>query len=119
MRLGGLTDGRGARLILAIPIVAILIAGWSRRWTADDAFIYLRVVDNLRHGFGPVFNNGERVEAYTSPIWLALLTSSSALLTPPAPFHGRSVIRSTSCRPSSAVCSATARSTASRSTKYW
>ncbi|HEV7757591.1 MAG TPA: hypothetical protein VGO78_01325, partial [Acidimicrobiales bacterium] len=31
------------------------------------------VVDQLVHGNGPVFNAGERVEASTSPLWVALL----------------------------------------------
>jgi len=39
----------------------------------DDAFIDLRVVSNIHHGLGPVWNPGERVEAFTSPAWIALL----------------------------------------------
>jgi arabinofuranosyltransferase len=39
----------------------------------DDAFINLRVVRNWLHGYGLVFNLGERVEAGTSPLWLAFL----------------------------------------------
>lgn len=49
-------------------------AGWLRRWTTDDAFINYRIVDQIFAGNGPVFNGGERVEAATSPLWLALLT---------------------------------------------
>ena len=33
---------------------------------SDDGYIYLRVVDQLLAGNGPVFNNGERMEAATS-----------------------------------------------------
>jgi arabinofuranosyltransferase len=39
----------------------------------DDGFINLRIVRNLLQGAGPVFNVDERVEAGTSPLWLALV----------------------------------------------
>jgi arabinofuranosyltransferase len=50
------------------------VLGWTHRWTADDAFFNFRVVDNILDGNGPVFNAGERVEIYTSALWLAVLT---------------------------------------------
>jgi len=43
-------------------------------WILDDSFIYFRYVDN--HIFldrGLVFNEGEFVEGYSSPLWLMLL----------------------------------------------
>jgi len=51
-------------------IPALLFGGlvWAHRWICDDGFIYLHVADNLLSGLGPVFNPGERVEAYTSPL---------------------------------------------------
>ena len=58
------------------------LLGWSRTWTSEDAFIYYRVVDQLLAGHGPVFNAGERVEAYTGPLWLGLLAVARAV--PPA-----------------------------------
>ena len=39
--------------------------GYQRRWVTEDAFISLRVVQQVLAGNGPVFNAGERVEAYT------------------------------------------------------
>jgi arabinofuranosyltransferase len=57
-----------------MPVVLFAVAGAYWRWMVDDGFIYLRVVQQLRNGNGPVFNPGERVEAFTSPSWLALLT---------------------------------------------
>lgn len=43
-------------------------------WLLDDAFIYYRYVDNyvFLH-LGLVYNYGEYVEGYTSPLWLILL----------------------------------------------
>ncbi|WP_146647791.1 jacalin-like lectin [Labilithrix luteola] len=50
-----------------------------RVWMDDDAFINLRVVRNVLEGNGLVYNAGERVEATTSPLWVAILCLSGAL----------------------------------------
>lgn len=60
--------------VAAVPLAATAVLGWRHRWIADDGLIYFRVVDNLLRGAGPVFNPGERVEAYTGPAWVAVLT---------------------------------------------
>lgn len=39
----------------------------------DDAYITLRYSRNLAAGIGPVWNPGERVEGYTSFLWMAIL----------------------------------------------
>ncbi len=75
------TDGPVQSAILAVPVIALLAGGWTYRWITDDGFIYLRVVQQIRAGNGPVFNAGERVEAFTGTIWVALL-SILDLLTP-------------------------------------
>jgi hypothetical protein len=38
----------------------------------DDSFITLRYSRNLANGLGPVWNGGERVEGYTSFLWMLL-----------------------------------------------
>lgn len=53
---------------------------WTHRWMADDAFIDVRVVNNVLAGHGPVYNVGERVEAYTNPLWVLLLVVFRGLL---------------------------------------
>ena len=62
------------------PAAVLVVAGWLRRWTTDDGFINLRIVRLLLEGHGPVFNAGERVEAYTSPLWIAVLTVGDVVL---------------------------------------
>lgn len=43
-------------------------------WLLDDAYIYFRYADNLLYlDYGLVFNAGEQVEAYSSPLWMLLL----------------------------------------------
>jgi arabinofuranosyltransferase len=60
-------------VLVACVLALLLVMAWSRRWMSDDGFIYLRVVQNLKAGRGPVFNAGERVEAATGPAWTYLL----------------------------------------------
>jgi len=67
----------GVALLFAAPIGAFAFAAWGQRWMSDDGFIYLRVVDQLFAGNGPVFNPGERIEAATSPLWVGLLALAS------------------------------------------
>ena len=67
-------------LLLAFPAALLLVMGFHRRWTSDDSFIDFRVVQQLLAGHGPVYNVGERVEAFTSPLWLLLLTAWTRLL---------------------------------------
>src|SRR5581483_6476600 len=43
-------------------------------FTHNGPFITFRYADNLRHGLGPVFNAGDRVEGYSCPLYLALTT---------------------------------------------
>ena len=68
---------RGRRIAFAapayLPALMIAIGGWQHRWMDEDAFINLRIVDQIFAGHGPVFNAGERVEAATSTIWLGVL----------------------------------------------
>jgi arabinofuranosyltransferase len=62
-----------------LPLLLLAAMGYARRWVAEDAFIVLRVVRHVLAGHGPVFNVAERVEAYTSPLWVALLAAAGAL----------------------------------------
>ncbi len=64
----------------AVPVALVVVMGWRLRWTDDDGFINFRILDQLFAGHGPVFNSGQRVEAYTSPLWLALLAVLRLLL---------------------------------------
>jgi hypothetical protein len=57
-------------------LAAGLFLGFRYRWLLDDAFVYFRYVDNwVILGRGPVYNAGEYVEGFTSPVWLFLLSA--------------------------------------------
>ncbi len=66
-------------LWVSVAVVSALFAwgAWQRRWIADDGLIVLRTVRNLLAGNGPVFNQGERVEANTSTAWTYLMYAGS------------------------------------------
>jgi arabinofuranosyltransferase len=51
----------------------------QRAWLSDDAFITLRTVDNFVHGYGLVWNVGERVQSYTHPFWMFLISAFYAI----------------------------------------
>lgn len=61
-------------LILKISIVLVtLVLFINRSWAGEDAFIFFRYVDNFVNGNGLVFNIGERIEGFTSPLWVFFL----------------------------------------------
>lgn len=69
--------------VLGVLGAACFVAlAYGQRWLHDDGFINLRIVRNIVAGYGPVFNPSERVEAGTSPLWLALLALVHALGAP-------------------------------------
>ncbi len=60
-------------------VVLGLYAVVSRLWAAEDAYITFRYIDNFLHGYGLVYNIGDRVEGFTHPLWLFLVTIPAAL----------------------------------------
>ncbi len=43
-------------------------------WVVDDAYITFRTVDNFLNGYGLTWNIDERVQAYTHPLWMFVVT---------------------------------------------
>ena len=48
-------------------------------WIGEDFLITVRSILNFIHGLGPVYNIGERVQAYTHPLWFFLMSGVIAL----------------------------------------
>src|SRR4029079_18828903 len=59
--------------LLTLAFLAVLI---RTAWLSDDALITLRTVLNATHGFGLRFNIDERVQTFTHPLWLGVLTAA-------------------------------------------
>ncbi|MBN1512327.1 MAG: hypothetical protein JXB13_09955 [Phycisphaerae bacterium] len=61
-----------------VTVAGVGFAYW-RAWVADDAFITFRHVANCLAGHGPVYNVGERVQAFTHPLWFLLLLAGATV----------------------------------------
>lgn len=62
---------RYAPLLFLVLFLIILL---RTAWMCDDAYITLRTVDNFINGYGLTWNVTERVQAYTHPLWMFLMS---------------------------------------------
>lgn len=49
-----------------------LVILYRTAWLSDDAYISYRSIENFVKGYGFTFNPGQRVQAYTHPLWAFL-----------------------------------------------
>jgi len=63
---------RAAAVMLGVLFVFTLI---RNAWVSDDAYITLRTVDNFVNGYGLRWNIVERVQSYTHPLWMFLISA--------------------------------------------
>ncbi|NMB88113.1 MAG: hypothetical protein GYA17_07120 [Chloroflexi bacterium] len=71
-----------SRLPLLAVLAAILMYAailTHRAWLGDDAYITFRTIDNWMHGFPLAWNVSERVQSYTHPLWMFLVSLCYAL----------------------------------------
>ena len=64
-------------ILTAILLFAVVII--RSAWVCDDAYFTARTLDNWINGYGLTWNIGERVQAYTHPLWLFTLLPLFAL----------------------------------------
>jgi len=67
--------------ILAIPF--LILYSWlviRNSWVSDDAYITFRSLENFLHGYGLVFNIGERVQTFTHPLWFLIQAAANFVL---------------------------------------
>lgn len=62
-----------------IAVALVIATGFWFSYTPDDAFISFRFSRNIALGRGPVFNVGQPVEGYTSPLWVFALGGMTRL----------------------------------------
>jgi arabinofuranosyltransferase len=62
------------RYLLIFCLLLFVVIVLRTAWMCDDSFITLRTVDNVVHGYGLTWNSDERVQVYTHPLWMMLLT---------------------------------------------
>lgn len=71
--------GNDERLALLIFVIVFPYIFFRNAWITEDAFINFRVIENFLSGEGPVWNIGERVQVFTSPLWMLLTTGAVAI----------------------------------------
>ncbi len=67
------------RPLLVLIVAAALVVFLRSAWVSDDAFITFRTVENFVGGDGLTWNPDERVQAYTHPLWMFLLSAGRAV----------------------------------------
>lgn len=67
----------------SIAFLLILYVFWKNAWASDDSFITMRVVDNFVNGYGLRWNVAERVQVFTHPLWLFVLSLFYLLINDP------------------------------------
>ena len=60
-------------LIIAVVLLFFLVL-LQNSWLVDDAYITFRTVDNFVKGYGLTWNTGERVQVYTHPLWMFVIS---------------------------------------------
>jgi arabinofuranosyltransferase len=63
------------KLFLGLALLAFAFIFLRTAWVGDDVYITLRTVDNFVNGYGLTWNVAERVQSYTHPLWMFLLTA--------------------------------------------
>jgi len=63
----------------AASVVLLFVVALRLAWLSDDAFISFRASVNLVNGYGLMNNPGERVQAFTNPLWTLLVAGAYAL----------------------------------------
>src|SRR5687767_13440943 len=70
------TERAESTLVTGCLLAVFTYVFLANAWIGDDAYITFRVVDNFVNGYGLTFNPGERVQAYTHPLWMLLLSAA-------------------------------------------
>ena len=73
---GGVRDADQVRIVRASLLVLFTYVFLANAWTGDDAQITFRTVWNFVHGYGLTHNPDERVQAYTHPLWMLVLSAA-------------------------------------------
>ena len=70
-----LRSPRAGKLLVVLAIGAFGVLLLRTAWLTDDAYITFRTVDNLIHGHGLTWNTNERVQVFTHPLWMFLISA--------------------------------------------
>lgn len=63
-----------SKAVLGFSLIVYLLLLIKTAWLCDDAYITFRTVDNFINGYGLRWNVVERVQTYTHPLWMFLVS---------------------------------------------
>ncbi len=63
------------KVLVGVCLAAFAALVIRNAWLSDDAYITFRTVDNFVNGYGLTWNVAERVQSYTHPLWMFLLSA--------------------------------------------
>ena len=101
------TPAGAARVAAALAVTFVCVRS---AWVCDDAFITMRTVDNLVHGYGPRWNPAERVQTFTHPLWAMLLVPFYAVTREGGGARGISAIAAPASRTRSSMARSSSKS---------
>jgi len=71
---GGLSTKQNGRFVILLLIAFFGVLLLRTAWICDDAYITLRTVHHFTNGYGLRWNIAERVQVYTHPLWMFLVS---------------------------------------------
>ncbi len=74
-----LTLERALRVLPWVVLLAFAVVLARTAWLSDDSYISFRTIRNFVHGDGLRWNLAERVQVFTHPLWVLLLSALSAV----------------------------------------
>src|SRR5437773_4317991 len=79
MREDTVSRAQAIRLVTFAGTLVFLVVLVRTAWINDDAYVSFRTIDNALHGFGLRWNVIQRVQTYTHPLWLLVMTAAAAV----------------------------------------
>ncbi len=67
-------------IVSSVMLMLFVFVFLSNAWVAEDAYISFRTVDNFLNGYGLTWNVDERVQAYTHPMWMFVMTFANMFI---------------------------------------
>lgn len=79
---------KDSQLLTGFFVILFLIILIRNAWITDDAYISFRVIENFVAGYGLTFNPSIRVQVYTHPLWVLLISAVYFVQTRLLDFNG-------------------------------
>ena len=67
---------RDEKLLIGLMLTVYVVVVVRTAWVSEDSYITFRTVDNFVNGYGLTWNVAERVQAYTHPLWMFVISAA-------------------------------------------